>query len=121
MDAIPTPADLHHTQVLELGWDEVVEALTALEGSRVAVRVVERGGPETLVVVFRGRLGARTGGKQPTTLFWPVRAASEDEAANVEDTGIHLHRDRFDGSLASPGRDVLHIVQGPVIVNVRGK
>jgi len=37
----------------------------------------------------------------------------------MEDTGIHLHRDRFQRSLASPGRGILHIVQGPVIVNVR--
>lgn len=119
MDDTPKPPDLHHTQTLELSWDEVVEALAALEGSRVAVRVVERSEPETLVAVFRGHLGAPMRGKSPT-LFWPVRAASEDEPGNVEDTGIHLHRDRFHGSFASPGREVLHIVQGPVIVNVRG-
>lgn len=119
MDATPAPADLHHTQTLELDWEEVVEALAALEGSRVAVRVIERSEPEVLVVVFRGHLGEPTRGKHPT-LFWPVRAASEDEPGNVEDTGIHLHRDRFQGSLASPGREILHIVQGPVIVNVRG-
>ncbi|MEO8689454.1 MAG: hypothetical protein ABI611_14740 [Solirubrobacteraceae bacterium] len=119
MDTTSEPADPHHTQTLELSWDEVVEALEALEGSRVAVRVIERSAPETLVAVFRGHLGAPTRGKRPT-LFWPVRAASEDEPDNVEDTGIHLHRDRFHGSLSSPGRDVLHIVQGPVIVNVRG-
>lgn len=118
MDAIPTPADLRHTQTLELGWDEVVEALGALQGSRVAVRVVESSDPEALVVVFRGQLGAATQGKHPT-LFWPVRAAGED-LGHVEETGVHLHRDRFQGSLASPGRTVLHIVQGPVIVNVRG-
>ncbi|MGI8622136.1 MAG: hypothetical protein ACR2NB_01310 [Solirubrobacteraceae bacterium] len=118
MDATPTP-DPHHTQTLELSWEEVVEALAALEGSRVAVRVVERGDPETLVVVFRGHLGAAKRGKRPT-LFWPVRATREDEPRNVEDTGIHLHPDRFQGSLASPGREVLHIVQGPVIINVRG-
>jgi len=119
MDATPASADLHYTQALELGWDEVVEALRTLEGSRVAVRVIERSEPEALVVVFRGHLGAPKEGKHPT-LFWPVRAASEDEPGNVEDTGIHLHRDLFQGSLASPGREILHIVQGPVIVNVRG-
>lgn len=119
MQAAATPAGPHHTQTLELSWDEVVQALTALEGSRVAVRVVERSHPETLVVVFRGHLGAATSGKRPT-LFWPVHATSEDELDNVEDPGIHLHRDRFQGSLANPGRTVLHIVQGAVIVNVRG-
>jgi hypothetical protein len=75
--------------------------------------------PETLVAVFRGHLRAPTRTKQPT-LFWPVCAASEDEPGDVEDTGIYLHRDRFQASSASPRRTVLHIVQGPVIVNVRG-
>jgi hypothetical protein len=119
MDATPTPAGLDDAQATELNWDEVLEALAALEGSRVAVRVVERSDPETLVVVFRGHLGAATRGKHPT-LFWPVRAVGEDEPGDVEDTGIHLHRDRFHPSVASLGRTVLHIVQGPVIVNVRG-
>jgi len=119
MDMTSSATDAHHTQTLELSWSEVVEALGALEGSRVAVRVIQRTEPEALVAVFRGHLGAPTEGKHPT-LFWPVRAASEDEPGNVEDTGIHLHRERFQASLASPGREVLHIVQGPVIVNVRG-
>jgi len=119
MNATNTAADPRHTQTVELSWDEVVQALTALEGSRVAVRVVERSDPESLVAVFRGHLRAPTGGKHPT-LFWPVHAASEDEPGNVEDTGIHLHRARFDASLANPGRTILHIIQGPVIVNVRG-
>lgn len=118
MGATPTPPDPHHTETLELSWDEVVEALAALEGSDVAVRVVERSDPETLVAVFRGHLGAPTG--EQRTLFWPVRPGSEDAPGNVERTGIYLHRDRFQRSLASPGREVLHIVQGPVIVNVRG-
>lgn len=119
MEVTHTPADPHHTQVLELTWDEVVQALTALEGSRVTIRVVERSEPETLVAVFHGHLGALSQGRQPT-LFWPIRAVSEDQPGDVEDTGIHLHRDRFRTSLANPGRTTLHIVQGPVIVNVRG-
>ncbi len=120
MDATTaTPADPHHTQTLELGWDEVIEALTALVGSRVAVRVVDQSDPETLVAVFRGHLGTPTDGKHPT-VFWPVRAASENEPGDVEDTGIHLHRDSFQASLANFGRTILHIVQDPVIVNVRG-
>ncbi len=118
-DASSTQADPHHTQTLELSWDEVIDALSALEGSRVAIRVIVRSNPETLVAVFRGHLGAPTEGKHPT-LFWPVRAAGEDERGDVEDAGVHLHRDRFEGSLANPGSTVLHIIQGPVIVNVRG-
>lgn len=119
MDAPPAPAATGDTRSSELSWDEVVEALTALEGSRVAVRVVARSDPETLVAVFRGHLGAATRGKDPT-LFWPVHAASEDGPGDVEDTGIYLYRGRFHASVASLGRTVLHIVQGPVIVNVRG-
>lgn len=118
MDASRKTADTDDAHALELGWDEVNEALAALEGSRVAVRVLASD-PETLVAVFRGHLEAPTRAKHPT-LFWPVRAASEDELADVEETGIYLHRDRFRGSVASLGRTVLHIVQGPVIVNVRG-
>ncbi len=114
-----TPPDPRHTQTLELSWDEVNDALTALVGSRVAVRVVDQSDPETLVAVFRGHLGTPTPGKHPT-LFWPVRADSEAEPGDMEETGIHLHRDRFHASLANPGRTILHIVQGPVIVNVRG-
>lgn len=119
MDAIPTPAGLDDAHALELSWEEVVEALTALEGTRVAVRIVERSDPETLVAVFRGQLQAPTHGKRPT-IFWPVRAAGEAQRGDVEDTGIHLHRERFHGSVASHARRILHIVQGPVIVNVRG-
>lgn len=119
MEATTTPADPHHTQTLELSWDGVVQALTALEGSRVAIRIVQRSEPETLVAVFRGHLGAPTSGHQPT-LFCPVHAVSEDQPGDVEDAGIHLHRDCFHTSLADPGRTTLHIVQGPVIVNVRG-
>lgn len=111
--------DPHHTEPLELGWEEIIDALAALEGSRVAVRIVERSDPETLVAVFRGHLQAPTGGRRPT-LFWPVRAAGEDEPGDVEGTGIFLRPDRFEASVASLGRAVLHIVQGPVIVNVRG-
>lgn len=119
MDTTPPAPDPHHTQTLELSWAQVVDALVALEGSRVAVRIVERGEPERLVAVFRGHLAAPTHGR-PRTLFWPVRAAGEDEPGDAEGTGIHLHQDRFQASLASPGRNVLHIIQGPVIVNVCG-
>ncbi len=82
MDATRTPADPHHTQALELSWEEV-EALGALEGSHVAVRVIERTKPEALVVFFLGHLGHRRG----EALFWPVRAASKDEPGN----GGHRH------------------------------
>ncbi len=117
-EAVDAKPDPHHTQQLELGWEEVGEALAALESSCVAVRIVERGDRERLVAVFRGHLGAPTRTKQPT-LFWPVHAGAGDESDDVEDMGVYLERDRFHGSLSSPGRDVLHITQGPVIVNVR--
>jgi hypothetical protein len=116
MDATAPGADRDNTHQ-ELSWDEVVEALAALEGVRVAVRVVEPGNPERLVAVFRGHLGATTTKRQ--TVFWPVHVAGEEEPGDLEDTGVYLHRDHFHKSIASPGRTVVHIAQGSVIVNVR--
>lgn len=54
--------------------------MEALEGARVAVRIVERSDPETLVAACRGHLGAPTPGKQPA-LLWPVPAGSETSLA----------------------------------------
>jgi hypothetical protein len=117
MDAMPPGADRDHTHE-ELSWEEVVEALAALERVRVAVRVVEPGDPERLVAVFRGHLGAPTN-KGQQTVFSPLRVTGEEEPGDLEDTGVYLRRDRFHKSIASPGRTVVHIVQGSVIVNVR--
>lgn len=45
-----------HPHDVDLTWEQVREALVALEGSRVAVRVVERSDPEMLLAVSRATL-----------------------------------------------------------------
>lgn len=97
--AHPPPSHPHES---ELTWEELLEALAALEGSRVAVRVVERTEPETLVAVFRGRLEPATYDKHPT-VFWPVRAPREEEPGDMEKSGIYLQRDRFHGAAGRAG------------------
>ena len=60
-----------HLDDIDLTWEQVHQALRALTGSRVAVRVIERGDPEMLLTVFIGTLGALGHAKHPA-LFWPV-------------------------------------------------
>ena len=129
MDTIQTP---RHPDDVDLTWEQVRDALAALEGSRVAVRVVERSEPEILLVAFRGTLGA-LGHAKGSTLFWPIElsggqapAAAQDaevrlrrDSDHVEDVGLYLHGDRFQGAVGRAGGTTLAIVQGPVLVNVR--
>jgi hypothetical protein len=121
-----------HPGEIVLTWEQVRDALHALEGSSVAVRVVERGEPELLVAAFNGTLGALSTAKH-ATLFWPVthsreqrRAARHDAISHfrrddnhVEDVGFYLRRDRFQGGVGRAGSTVLAITQGPVLINIR--
>lgn len=121
-----------HPDDIDLSFEQLRDAIGALEGSRLSVRVVERSDPEALVAVFGGTLGALSHVKHPT-LFWPVRLSGEREPAaaqdadlrlrrdddHLEDVGFYLHPDRFDGAVGRAGRTVLVIVQGPVLVNLR--
>jgi hypothetical protein len=121
-----------HPDDIDRTWEQVRDALGALEGSCVAVRLVERGDPEILLAVFRGKLGAPSQAKHPA-LFWPVCPSPGREAAavqdghrhfrrdrdHVEDVGLYLRRDRFEGAVGRAGCTVLAIVQGPVLINVR--
>ena len=117
-----------HPDDIDLSWEQVHQALRALKGSRVAVRVVERSDPEMLLTAFAGTLGALVHAKHPA-LFWPV---SLDPAAtpaadlhfqrdgdHVEDVGFYLRRDRFEGAVGRAGCTVLAIIQGPVLINIR--
>jgi len=107
-----------HPDDTALSWAEVVDAMAALEGSHVAVRVVERNEPEMLVTVFRGHLGERTRSRTPT-VFWPIIAASEHEPGDAEQSGIYLHEDRFEEGVRRAGNTILVVAQGAVLVNVR--
>jgi hypothetical protein len=117
-----------HPDDIDLSWEQVHQALGALQGSRVAVRVIERGDPEMLLSAFIGTLGALCEAKAPA-LFWPVSldpAATQNsdvhfqrDGAHLEAVGFYLRRDRFDGAVGRAGCTVLAIVQGPVLINVR--
>jgi len=98
----------------------------------VTVRVVERSEPETLLAVFQGKLGVLSHAKHPA-LFRPVypfarrKSADADEADthlqsdgfHVEACGFYLRGDRFRGGVARAGCNVLVIVQGPALINIR--
>jgi hypothetical protein len=117
-----------HPDDIDLTWEQVHQALRALKGSRVAVRVIERGDPEMLLSAFIGTLGALSEAKAPA-LFWPVSldlatAANSDvhfqrDGDHVEDVGFYLRRDRFQGAVGRAGCTVLAIIQGPVLINIR--
>jgi hypothetical protein len=121
-----------HPGDIDLTWEQVRDALRALEGSSVVVRVVERGDPELLVAAFNGTLGALSTAKH-ATLFWPVILSGEQRPAaaqdantyvqrdhnHVEDVGFYLRRDRFQGGVGRSGSTVLAITQGPVLINIR--
>jgi hypothetical protein len=114
-----------------LTWEQVRDALEALAGSRVAVRVVERSDPEMLLAIFEGHLGALSHSKHPA-LFWPVSPSGGLEPVDAQDAervrrarfhletpGFYLHRDRFQGGVGRAGCTVLVIAQGSVIINIR--
>lgn len=121
-----------HPDDIDLTWEQVRDALVALQGSSVNVRVLERGDPETLLAVFQGNLGALNDAKHPA-LFWPVCPSGGPQPADtqetevhfqrdrdhVEDLGFYLRRDRFQGAVGRVGCTVLAIVQGPMLINVR--
>ncbi len=121
-----------HPDDSDLTWEQVSAALAALKGSGVAVRVVERSDPETLLAVFKGVLGGQGHEKHPAA-FWAVVAPGGQEHAptqdadldfqrdrdHQEDAGFYLHRDRFEGAVGRAGCTVLAIIQGSVLINIR--
>jgi hypothetical protein len=117
-----------HPDDIDLTWEQVHQALRALNGSRVAVRVIERADPEMLLSAFIGTLGALSEAKAPA-LFWPVSLDSsatpdsdvqfQRDGDHVEDIGFYLRRDRFQGAVGRAGCTVLAIIQGPVLINIR--
>lgn len=117
-----------HPDDVDLGWEQVQQALRALKGSQVAVRVIERGDPEMLLTVFTGTLGELSDAKHPA-LFWPASLESaatlradidfQRDSDHVEDVGFYLRPDRFEGAVGRAGCTVLAIIQGPVLINIR--
>lgn len=83
-------------------------------GSEVAVRVVSDS--DDLITVFEGRLSERSAGKQPA-LFWPLRPT--DQSPHLEQPGIYLHPERFQGASAHAGSFVLELRQAGVTLNIR--
>jgi len=75
-------------------------------GSVVAVRVVSDG--DDLIAVSQGRLSERSAGKQPA-LFWPLRTTEQPQ--HLEQPGIYLHPERFQGASAHEGSFVLELRQ----------
>jgi len=125
MHTVHTP---RHPDDIDLSWEQVHQALRALKGSRVAVRVIERGDPERLLTAFIGTLGAESEAKAPA-LFWPVSvdadatpdcdAHFQRDADHLEAVGFYLRLNRFEGAVGRAGCTVLAIIQGPVLINVR--
>ena len=121
-----------HSGHVDLTWEQVCDALGALEGSRVTVRVVERSDPHMLMAVFQGNLGMLSHAKHPA-LFWPICPSGGQGAADaldadahfqrdrfhVEAAGLYLQRDRFQGGVGRAGCTVLVITQGHVLINIR--
>ena len=98
-----------------LAWQEVVDALDALAGRRIAVRIVASESPERLVLVTHARLGARHPGVKQPSLFWPL---GEQVPGELEQPGLYLSEDEFVGAHRRPG-DILVIDHGAGLVNVR--
>lgn len=96
---------------------ELDEALAALVGARVSVRVVERADPERLLVVLEGVLGPKSNEKAPSA-FWPLGDGLPQRARAAERFGLVLHPDAV-GAEERAGGHVLVIAQGAVIVNLR--
>jgi hypothetical protein len=97
-----------------LDWGQLVEALDGLAGRRVAIRIVELGPPEQLVLVVHGTLGRASNEKRPSA-FWPLNGAHPGE---LEQPGVYLSQDDFAGAEWRPG-GVLVVRRGETLVNVR--
>jgi hypothetical protein len=106
-----------HPGDVELTWEQACDAVAALEGARVIVRVVEGSMPESLLATADGALGPLSRAKHPA-LFWPLDQL-EHAGTSGEEPGLYLRRDHFEGAVARAGGSVLVISQGPVVLNIR--
>jgi hypothetical protein len=106
-----------HPDDVELTWEQACDAVAALEGARVIVRVVEGSAPESLLAAADGALGPLSRANHPA-LFWPLDQ-SEHDGARRDEPGLYLRRDHFEGAVARARGSVLVISQGPVLINIR--
>ena len=97
-----------------LDWQQLVDALDALAGRRVAIRIVEPEMPERLVVVVHGTLGRSSPAKHPST-FWPLDGARGEE---LEQPGLYLSPRRVEAAEWRPG-GILVIRERLGVINVR--
>ena len=79
----------------------------------MSVRIVV--GPDELVAVLCGRLGARSNAKQPA-IFWPLEVSGPQ---TVEQPGIYLHPELYDGAQIHTGDFVAEYRQSGATVNLR--
>jgi hypothetical protein len=101
-----------------LSFDQAEDALGALSGQRVSVRIVERVNPERLVAVLDGVLGSPSAEKAPSR-FWPLDDGLAPRQRAAEAFGVVLYEDAFEGAEARAGGTVVVIAQGSVLINVR--
>jgi hypothetical protein len=94
--------------------EQLVALLDRWVGGEVAVRVVSDS--DDLLAVFKGRLSERSTGKQPAR-FWPLRTS--DQPRHLEQPGVYLHPERFQGASAHEGRFVVELRQAGVTLNIR--
>lgn len=92
---------------------ELLELLERWHGAWVSVRIIVA--PDELVAVFTGRLGARSDAKHPA-LFWPLDASGPH---TVEQPGIYLHPELYEGAEIHPGEFVAEYRQSGATVNLR--
>jgi hypothetical protein len=93
---------------------QLMSLLDQWVGDEVSIRVVSDS--DDLIAVFQGRLGGRSAGKQPA-LFWPLSTA--DDCEHLEQPGIYLHPERFQGASVHDGQFVLELRQMGVTLNIR--
>jgi hypothetical protein len=97
-----------------LAQEQLVALLDRWVGGEVAVRVVNDS--DELMAVFQGRLGRRSAEKGPA-LFWPLHTAEQSQ--HLEQPGIYLHPESFQGASEHEGKFVLELRQSGVTLNLR--
>jgi hypothetical protein len=102
----------------QIGFAQAAEALSAMVGSRVSVRIVERTRPQNLLAVFEGVLSEPSSEKAPAR-FWPLETGLDERPGAAERAGVVLHEELFDGAESRAGDAILLLAQGQTLTNIR--